>query len=337
MSAGDPLPLLAVEERCPVCGDERVRALHVYPNALGRISTRADLVLAGCANCGMAWSSPLPSQQEVEAFYAGDSGWGDRPGLSAQRAATKDAQERTERKLAAKRAIYEHESDLLLAELDREPGAVLDIGCGLGTWLDVLADRGWSTAGVEPNPTARATAARRHRMLDAPPEQPEFDLVLLQHVLEHLRDPLATMRQVAAATRPGGHVFVSVPDLGRVHVHRKVSYATSGVHLFAHTVEGLRSLMALAGFELVRHLDDPAWDRDEARHGRHLKALGRRVELPLPLAPDPLAAAVSSLRELARVDPELGVAPEPTTADKLRDLVGGGWRRRRARRRYRGR
>jgi 2-polyprenyl-3-methyl-5-hydroxy-6-metoxy-1,4-benzoquinol methylase len=312
-----------------------VRALHTYPNALGRICRRPELVLAGCVGCGMAWSAPLPSVEEVDAFYASDAGWGDRPGLSAQRADTDEARRRTERKLAAKRAIYQHESDLLLAELAGEPGRVLDVGCGLGTWLDVLADRGWETAGVEPNPTARATAARRHRMHDAAPKDGGFDLVVLQHVLEHLRDPLATMRQVAAATRPDGHVFVSVPDLGRVHVHRKLSYATSGVHLFAHTVEGLRSLMALAGFELVHHLDDPAWDRDEARRGRHLKALGRRVEAPLALGAAPLAPAVASLRELARVDPAMGRAREPTFADKLLDAVGGGWRRRRARRRYR--
>lgn len=327
--------LLAVEERCPVCGDERVRPLHVYPNLLGRISTRPNLVLTGCAGCGMAWSAPLPSAEEVDAFYTGDSGWGDRPGLSAQRADTGEARERTERKLAAKRAIYERESDLLLAELPDGPGRVLDVGCGLGSWLDVLADRGWETEGVEPNPTARATAAERHRMHETPPAGGDFDLVLLQHVLEHLRDPLATMRQVAAATRPGGHVFVSVPDLGRVHVHRKLSYATSGVHLFAHTVEGLRSLMALAGFELVRHLDDPAWDRDEARRARHLKALGRRVD-PAPALPQaPLAAAIDSLREFARLDPAMGLPPEPTLADKLRDVVSGGRRRRRARRRYR--
>jgi hypothetical protein len=56
-----------------------------------------------------------------------------------------------------------------------------------------------------------------------------------------------------------------------------------------------------------------------------------------PALPEaPLDAAIDSLRAFARIDPAMGQAPVPTLADKLRDVVSGGRRRRRARKRYRG-
>ena len=297
-------PLLEAAATCPVCGAGRPQPLHVYPNPKRRIARAERLILTGCPACGAAWSHPLPSAAEVDAWYAGAEGWEQRPGLRAQADGGDQAEAKLLRKLDAKRATRERETELLLPLLGdlRSSPRVLDFGCGIGAWLDSFAARGWATTGIEPGPTARAITARRHRVLDAIPHEPEFDLVVVQHVFEHLRDPLAAARALATATRPGGWVFVSVPSLDRLPVHGKLGYAASGVHLFTYTAEGMTRMLALAGLRVTERLEDGGWEEGSQGPGVHLKLLARRDEVTLPVTGgDPLEPARSALEAWGRV------------------------------------
>jgi methyltransferase family protein len=333
--ADHTLPLLDAATGCPVCGAADPQPLHVYPNPKRRISSAPELTLTGCRACGVAWSHPLPSPAEVDAWYAGAQGWEQRPGLRAQAAGVEDAEARLARKLEAKRPARERETELLLplvadlpARPAAEPPAVLDFGCGIGAWLDAFAARGWVTTGIEPGPTARAITARRHRVVEAPPAEPEFDLVIVQHVFEHLHDPLRAARRLAAATRPGGWVFVSVPSFDRLPRHGKLGYVTSGVHLFSYTADGMRRMLGLAGLEVVQRLEGGGWGEGSQGPDAHLKLLARRTGAPAALTGgDPLRPAREALRAwAARRRAELEAAPLPEPPRGLARLS----RRRRA-------
>jgi SAM-dependent methyltransferase len=296
------LPLVDAAEGCPVCGVDHVVPLHVYRNKR-RIGSSEYLTLTGCPACGIAWAHPLPEERELDAWYGSDEGWERRPGLREQAAGGSEGEAALKRKLDAKRPGRERETDLLLPLLTdlppRDEGAapaVLDFGCGLGAWLDVFAARGWDTAGIEPGPTARAAAGSRHRMLDAPPAGPEFDLVIVHHVFEHLRDPLGHARSLSAALKPGGWAIVSVPGFDRLPLHMKFGYVSSDVHLFSYTFEGMRRMLAYAGLRVVRQLEGGGWD-EGSQGGSHLKVLARREPGMAPIeGGDPLAPARAALR-----------------------------------------
>ena len=126
-------------------------------------------------------------------------------------------------RLERKRASNELDYALLAAnaELPKAPRRALDFGCGIGGWLDVLAADGWETAGIEPGRAPRPRRGR-HTLLEEIPAEPSLQLVVVQHTLEHLDDPLETLRRLAGATVPGGLVYVSVPNC-----HGSPSTATS--------------------------------------------------------------------------------------------------------------
>ena len=85
----------------------------------------------------------------------------------------------------------------------RQPeGRVLDIGCGSGGYLAFLAGLGWTCYGVEPAPNSR-TYAQEVLGLNVHPgplaacgfEAGSFDLVTMWHVIEHLPNPVETLRR----------------------------------------------------------------------------------------------------------------------------------------------
>jgi len=94
---------------------------------------------------------------------------------------------------------------------------LLEVGCGAGGLLALHRRLGWTVAGVEPHAAAAAAARARdlevhHGRLETAPPWPPFDVVLVSHVLEHVVDPLALLRQSAARLAPGGKVIVVTPN-----------------------------------------------------------------------------------------------------------------------------
>jgi 2-polyprenyl-3-methyl-5-hydroxy-6-metoxy-1,4-benzoquinol methylase len=177
-----------------------------------------------------------------------------------------------------------------LAVLSVPPGAtVLDIGCGPGVVARALAARGCKVWGLELDP--RKAAAARHHCVDVLEGDVEavavsaafggmaFDVILCLDVLEHLRDPTATLLNAAAALAPGGSILVSVPNVthGAVRLELlsgKFRYRDSGLldrgHLRFFDKEGVDELIRQAGLRaettlrVMRRLDQTEFDLDLA-------------------------------------------------------------------------
>jgi SAM-dependent methyltransferase len=96
---------------------------------------------------------------------------------------------------------------------------LLELGCGSGAQLKVLAEAGWDVSGVELGASAARYARERlglnvHQgsLESARLPSASFDVVVASHVLEHIPDPAAASVEIARVLRPGGRLYVSVPN-----------------------------------------------------------------------------------------------------------------------------
>lgn len=103
----------------------------------------------------------------------------------------------------------------------RAPSAtrVLDIGSGLCVFAAEMRKFGYEMHVIDPDPRAVRHALEVVGVqgasvgsLQAMPTPAPFDLVTLNKVLEHVRDPLGDLKSVTAYLAPRGMIYIELPD-----------------------------------------------------------------------------------------------------------------------------
>lgn len=184
-------------EACALCGSRETLPLSRHDRRLKHLTSVI------CAGCGLIRTDPMPTEEELADYY--------RHNYRADYQLVGSKPPR--RHLARARA----EAARRVAMLALRPGAlVLDFGSGSGEFLEAGHAAGWTMEGVEPGEAysahARGLGVTVHAAL--PAGAGPFDAITAHHVFEHLRDPAAVLRQLAAMLKPEGLVYLSVPDMG---------------------------------------------------------------------------------------------------------------------------
>lgn len=154
-----------------------------------------------------------------------------------------------------------------------QPGCrVLEIGPGTGTICGFLTEhRGCTVSAIEINPQAAEMAAQHCRRVITGSVEDEsilgqaavdgpFDAIVCADVLEHLRDPWATMRRLRPLLAPGGAVLVSLPNVAHWSIRFRLLLGqfeyTDGLlrdrtHLRFFTLTSARRLFSAAGYVIT--------------------------------------------------------------------------------------
>ncbi len=195
---------------CQICGAPLPGPAIRAPDRLH--GTGGAFPVAVCSACGAGATLPRVDDEQLGAFYPDEYGPYDERMSALQRAAS--------RAIRAFQGWNALRSEPLGALRARPAGRGLDVGCGRGDLVALLATRGWAMTGVEPSPAACATAAARGidvrcgTLATVPLEAGEYDAAVFRHSLEHTSDPMQALRAVADALRPGGVVVITVPNFG---------------------------------------------------------------------------------------------------------------------------
>lgn len=206
-----------------------------------------------CANCRLIRLHPQPTPAELRDYYP--PGYWFAPQTSAA-----DTLEHAYRRLVLRDHLRFVERAL---EESEETGLVLDVGCGGGLFLQMLAERrkrrvvgldfsldaanvAWRRAGV---PAVCATLSR------APIAPGGCAAITMFHVLEHLYDPASYLESARELLRPDGRLIVQVPNAA-CWQFLLFGARWNGIdvprHLIDFRLQDLELLLDHCGFEVLR-------------------------------------------------------------------------------------
>jgi SAM-dependent methyltransferase len=177
-----------------------------------------------------------------------------------------------------------------------------DLGCGLGAFLDVLQDRGWKTTGLEPA-YLREFAGKRHTIIDEIPQTAVFNLVNVNHVLEHVLFPGKTLEALARASVAGAVLLCSVPDLEGLPRHRDLHYVANQMHINAFTGTSLATALRRTGWRPVSVVSGASLPQAAGDDITRLSAVAVRDARAdtEAVSADPLLVAENALRAYGRL------------------------------------
>ncbi|MEO6028360.1 MAG: class I SAM-dependent methyltransferase [Candidatus Binatia bacterium] len=179
------------------------------------------------------------------------------------------------------------------------PGRLLDIGAGTGILMHLAQERGWQPEGIDIAPLTAEKVAREFgfQITIAPFERHDFgprrfDGITMLDVLEHVVDPLTTLRRVHELLRPGGAVAIAVPNqrslltfLVGLYARMRGPAANALLfrlyvppHLYYFTPPTLRRIVEEAGFRVVELRQGAVY------LGRYRMSLAMRIPLEIVLA-----------------------------------------------------
>ena len=286
-----PADRLEYLERCPVCGCNQRKI--AVDNAVDNVSFCASGTwkLWSCNACGSAYLNPRPNGTSIHLAYSdyythlGEAKKDDYASLSVWR--------KLRRRLVNGYTNWRYSTSAVPASsigilvifvlwpyklrLDREyrhlprcpkgGGTLLDVGCGNGSFLKQAHSCGWNIVGVDPDPKAVANGLAQglevflggiERFVE---RESAFDVITLNHVIEHVHDPVDLLRRCIRLLKPGGQLWLETPNIKSVGFEvfeRNWRGLEAPRHLVLFNSDSLHSALASAGYVAIRQRARPS-------------------------------------------------------------------------------
>jgi len=226
-------------EACPLCGQRGARE---WLQGRDRFHGRHEkYTLVRCPTCSLVWLSDSPKPSEMHLHYT-------------------DAYHKLISAGGENSPVRWRERKATLRQY-KQSGALLDLGCSSGAFLESLKGEPWKLYGIEMSAEGARTAEARSGaqvfagdIPEAPFAPESFDVITCFDVLEHLYEPLRVMVKVREWLKPDGIFYVMVPNIDSAEARVFGTY-WHGLefprHLFHYSPASIRYLARSVGLEEV--------------------------------------------------------------------------------------
>jgi len=206
-----------------------------------------------CNVCGLFYTNPRRSEEETSSVYSESYFTSEDPSSLGYDDYSTHAG-------GLKRVFSDNLT--IIENYVRAPASILDVGCAFGYFLEVAMSRGWRVEGVEISEYASGVAREKTKAtvhtgplagvgLDAC----SFDAITMWDALEHTLDPSGELAEAYRLLRPGGYLFMTIPDAGSLTARLMGShwygFKSASEHNFFFSRETIGRMLEKANFRLV--------------------------------------------------------------------------------------
>jgi 2-polyprenyl-3-methyl-5-hydroxy-6-metoxy-1,4-benzoquinol methylase len=232
---------------CPVCHSGDINPLLTVKD---HSVSKEDFVVWQCGNCSLRFTQDVPDENSIGAYYQ-----------SADYISHTNTNKGLVNQLYQKVRNYtlSQKANLVISHTLQQ-GKILDVGAGVGAFLDTMKRKHWDVVGVEPD-----EGARQHAKSDFGIELNEtslfwdlqpgsFDAITMWHVLEHVHQLHPYIEQLKSLLKPQGKIFIAVPNYQSLDSNiYKLYWAAYDVprHLYHFTPKAMQALMQQHGMKIV--------------------------------------------------------------------------------------
>lgn len=197
---------MIVYSSCPCCSSTKIIKVLT---ASDHTVTQEKFDIWECSSCTVRFTQNVPDVDGIGTYYA-----------SADYVSHSDTKKGFINSLyhIVRKQTLLKKANLVMKSCKVSKGAILDIGCGTGAFLNTMSTAGWEVKGLEPDPVARENAKVLYSQdLELPDTlfnfpAHSFDAITLWHVLEHVHQLHEYLEQMKKILNPNGRIFIAVPN-----------------------------------------------------------------------------------------------------------------------------
>ncbi|KKN66586.1 hypothetical protein LCGC14_0470010 [marine sediment metagenome] len=194
-----------------------------------------------CINCGLIQQLPLPKFNEIKNIYDSDE-------IYCNQA-----------EIGSKEGFF---YSIMKFYLRNKKIRILDVGASTGTMLALLKSKGYKNLeGIELSSRSCKIAREKFELnfknIDiskANFPSNYFDFIIINHVIEHLRNPIIALKNVNQFLKINGILFLSTPNSACLNarlVRKNWRYYIPDEHIFLYNQNSIKFLLNKIGFEIV--------------------------------------------------------------------------------------
>jgi 2-polyprenyl-3-methyl-5-hydroxy-6-metoxy-1,4-benzoquinol methylase len=232
---------------CPVCGSAAINPLLTVKD---HSVSKEEFVIWQCSYCSLRFTQEAPNEASIGSYYQ-----------SSDYISHTNSSKGLINKLYQRVRNYTlHQKANLIIGNTVKQGEILDLGAGIGAFLNTMKEKNWKIAGIEPDAGARQQAKdlfnielKETNALDQLHEN-SFDAITLWHVLEHVHQLHSYIERLKTLLKPNGKIFIAVPNYESLdNSIYKLYWAAYDVprHLYHFTPKAINVLMEKHGLKVI--------------------------------------------------------------------------------------
>ena len=233
---------------CPVCNSTAINPLLTVKDYT---VSGEQFVIWQCDQCTLRFTQDVPDEASIGKYYKSSE-------YISHSNTSKGLLNATYQKVRS--FTLTQKAKLIESFTKSNNGNLLDVGCGTGSFLHVMKERGWQVTGIEPDEDARKIAQDLYKLkIDEPSAlnnlpKDNYQAITLWHVLEHVHDLHNYIESLKSLIKKEGKIFIAVPNYQSLDADEYGSFwAAYDVprHLYHFTPKAIETLMQQHGLNVI--------------------------------------------------------------------------------------